>query len=105
MLLQTEGPNLFGNGCLLNLDVVSIEGVSTTFPCLGFDFLKNFPCCGKRTSRLDEVPRKSRPEKMPTKPGDMLQRHSFNQSRKISVPIRRWLEIKLYKLTLDEHRT
>ena len=43
-----------------------------------------FPsCCGKRTSRLDEVPRKSRPEKMPTKPGDMLQRHNFNQSRKL----------------------
>ena len=32
----------------------------------------------------------------------MLQGHNFNQSRKISVPIRRWLEITLYKLTLDE---
>ena len=42
---------------------------------------------------------------MPTKPGDTLQRHSFNQSRKISVPIRRWLEIKLKKLSWDECRT
>ena len=40
-------------------------------------------CSGKRTSRPNVVPRKSRPEKMPSKPGDTLQRHSFNQSRKL----------------------
>ena len=41
-------------------------------------------------------------EKCQPNPGDILQGHNFNQSRKISVPIRRWLEITLYKLTLDE---
>ena len=40
-------------------------------------------CCGKRTSRPSQEPIKSRPEKIPTKPGDTLQRHSFNQSRKL----------------------
>ena len=60
-------------------------------------------CCGKRSSMKCQENRDRR--KMPTNPGDMLQGHNFNQSRKISVPIRRWLEIKLYKLTLYARRT
>ena len=60
-------------------------------------------CCGKRSSMKCQENRDRR--KMPTNPGDMLQGHNYNQSRKISVPIRRWLEIKLYKLTLYARRT
>ena len=40
-------------------------------------------CCGKRTSRPNEEPRKSRLEKILTKRVDALRRHSFNQSRKL----------------------